>query len=81
MSNPPNIEAAGARANRTDPDLLSLLVCPQTRGPLIFDRAEKELVSLQAGLAFPIRDAVPVMLVEAARVLSEAERARWHSKR
>jgi len=81
MSNPPNIEAARARPSRTNPDLLSLLVCPQTRGLLIFDRRADELISLQAGLAFPIRDAVPVMLVEAARPLSEAERARWHSKK
>jgi len=81
MSNPPDIEPPGKCATRPDPDLLSLLVCPQTRGPLIFDRSASELISLQAGLAFPIRDAVPVMLAEAARVLSEAERARWHSKK
>ncbi len=81
MSNLPNIEPPQAKPSRTDPDLLSLLVCPQTRGPLIFDSSRQELISLQAGLAFPIRDGVPVMLVEAARMLSEAERARWHSKK
>ncbi|MDB5686959.1 MAG: hypothetical protein JWR77_1548 [Rhizorhabdus sp.] len=50
-----------------DPDLLAVLVCPVTRGPLAYDAAADELVSEQAGLAFPIREGVPVMLVEAAR--------------
>jgi len=49
--------------------LLSILVCPVTRTPLRYDEAAQELVSEAAGLAYPIRDGVPVMLVEEARRL------------
>jgi uncharacterized protein len=52
-----------------DPDLLAVLVCPVTRTPLRYDEAAGELVSEAAGLAFPIREGVPVMLVEEARVI------------
>ncbi len=54
-----------------DPRLLEILVCPVTRGPLTYDRARQELVSPRAGLAFPIRDGVPIMLVDEARRLDE----------
>jgi uncharacterized protein YbaR (Trm112 family) len=50
-----------------DPALMALLICPITRGPLRHDALTGELVSEQARLAFPIRDGVPVMAVEAAR--------------
>ena len=50
-----------------DEDLLAVLVCPATRTPLRYDAETKELISDKAGLAYPIRDGVPVMLVEAAR--------------
>lgn len=50
-------------------ELLALLVCPVTRSPLQWDPERRELVSYAAGLAFPVRDGVPVMLVEEARVL------------
>ena len=56
-----------------DPRLLELLVCPLTKGPLRYDRARNELVSEQAGLAYPIRDGIPIMLVEEARPLGEAD--------
>jgi uncharacterized protein YbaR (Trm112 family) len=56
-----------------DPRLLELLVCPLTKGPLRWDRVRNELVSEQAGLAYPIRDGIPIMLVEEARPLGEAE--------
>ncbi len=56
-----------------DPRLLEILVCPVTRGPLVFDRQKGELVSRSARLAYPIRDGVPVMLPEEARELSEGE--------
>ena len=59
----------------TDPKLLEILVCPLTRGPLAYDRERQELVSKAAGLAFPIRNGVPVMLAAEARPLSDAERA------
>jgi uncharacterized protein len=52
-----------------DPGLLDKLVCPVTRAPLRYDEAAQELVSEAAGLAYPIRDGVPVMLVEEARKL------------
>lgn len=52
-----------------DPDLLAILVCPVTRTPLRHDPERQELVSDAAGLAYPIRDGVPVMLVEEARRL------------
>jgi uncharacterized protein YbaR (Trm112 family) len=56
-----------------DPRLLEILVCPVTRGPLIFDRDAGELISRRAGLAYPIRDGVPIMLPEEARPLPDAE--------
>lgn len=52
-----------------DPKMLELLVCPLTKTTLHFDRAAQELVSEQAGLAFPIRDGIPILLVEEARRL------------
>lgn len=56
-----------------DPKLLELLVCPVTKGPLTYDRAARELISVKANLAFPIRDGVPLMTVEAARSLDEED--------
>jgi uncharacterized protein len=53
-----------------DPRLLELLVCPLTKGPLEYDRAANELISHKAGLAYPIRDGIPVMLVDEARKLA-----------
>ncbi len=55
-----------------DPRLLEVLVCPRTKGPLVYDRARNELISRAAGLAYPIRDGIPIMLPEEARVLDEA---------
>jgi uncharacterized protein YbaR (Trm112 family) len=52
-----------------DPRLLEILVCPLTRERLIYDRAKDELISPAAGLAYPIRDGIPVMLPEEARRL------------
>lgn len=52
-----------------DPKLLEILVCPLTKVPLRYDAAKQELVSDQAGLAYPVRDGIPVMLVEEARKL------------
>ncbi|HEX7389460.1 MAG TPA: Trm112 family protein [Acidiphilium sp.] len=50
-----------------DPKLLEVLVCPLTKGPLIYDRTAGELISEKAGLAFPVRDGIPIMLVDEAR--------------
>lgn len=59
----------------TDPKLLEILVCPLTRTTLHYDRERQELVSRAAGLAYPIRGGVPIMLPGEARALSEEERA------
>ena len=59
---------------RLDPELLAILVCPLTRGPLRYDPDAEELISGQAGLAYPVRDGVPVMLVEEARRIDLGER-------
>jgi len=57
------------RGQTVDPKLLEILVCPLTKGPLRFDAERQELVSEQAGLAYPIRDGIPIMLVDEARRL------------
>ena len=64
-------EAAGRPAPGVDPKLLEILVCPLTKGPLRYDRERQELISDQAGLAYPIRDGIPIMLVDEARRLDE----------
>jgi uncharacterized protein YbaR (Trm112 family) len=55
---------------RTDPRLLELLVCPVTKTRLQYDAARQELISKAAGLAYPIRDGIPIMLAEEARETS-----------
>lgn len=52
-----------------DPKLLEILVCPMTKSPLRYDREASELISDQAKLAFPVRDGIPVMLIDEARPL------------
>jgi hypothetical protein len=52
-----------------DPNLLEILVCPLTKGPLRYDAEAQELISDQAQLAYPIRDGIPIMLVDEARPL------------
>ena len=52
-----------------DPKLLEILVCPLTKGPLHYDSDADELISEQAGLAFPIRDGIPIMLIDEARTV------------
>jgi len=59
-----------------DPQLLEILVCPVTKGPLIYDRERAELISLSARLAYPIHDDIPVMLEDEARPLDEEEAER-----
>jgi uncharacterized protein len=53
-----------------DPRLLEILICPVSRGPLVYDREANELISRQAGLAYPIRNGVPIMLRDEARDLT-----------
>ncbi len=56
-----------------DPKLLELLVCPLTKAPLEYDAEAQELISRQAGLAYPIRDGIPIMLVDEARRLDDED--------
>lgn len=63
-------------AVQVDRKLLEILVCPVTKGPLEYHAENQELISRRADLAYPIHDGVPLMTPEAARPLSEAERAR-----
>lgn len=58
-----------------DPKLLEILVCPLTKGPLTYDRANQELISVKGNLAYPIKRGVPLMTVEAARSIDEPKPA------
>ena len=61
--------AEAKRQVSIDPRLLEVLVCPLTKGPLEYDREANELISRKAGLAYPVRDGIPIMLPEEARTL------------
>ncbi|MBX2807813.1 MAG: Trm112 family protein [Cellvibrionaceae bacterium] len=62
-----------------DKKLLKLLVCPVTKGPLHYDATQQELIALSSGLAYPVRDGIPVMLESEARVLDDDEKTRWRA--
>ena len=64
-----------------DPKLLDILVCPVTKGPHLYDKQAQELVAIESGLAYPIRDGIPVMLEDEARRLSADEIEAWRAKR
>jgi len=70
------LSASGKPETAVDPKLLEILVCPLTKGPLRYDRDRQELISDKAGLAYPIRDGIPIMLVDEARSLDDGERKR-----
>ena len=57
--------------DKVDPKLLEILVCPVTKSDLEYDSDKNELISKQAGLAYPIRDGIPIMLEEEARKISD----------
>jgi uncharacterized protein YbaR (Trm112 family) len=63
-----------------DTKLLELLVCPVTKGPLTYNREAQELVSRSARLAYPVRDGIPIMLENEARVLTDEEIEKLHAK-
>ena len=72
----PTVPAPAEEPSRTrpapvDPRLLEILVCPVTKGELIYDRDAGELISRKAGLAYPIRDGIPIMLPDEARPLED----------
>jgi len=60
---------ASENTTPVDPRLLEILVCPVTKGPLTYDRENNELISPKAGLAYPIRDGIPIMLADEARAI------------
>ena len=66
---PAGDDDAPSGAQTVDAKLLEILVCPLTHGPLRYDRENQELISDQAGLAYPVRDGIPIMLVDEARTL------------
>ena len=73
MSDSQSEPPAEPRRGGVDPKLLEILVCPLTKGTLIYDREKQELISRGAGLAYPIRDGIPIMLVDEARQLTDDE--------
>lgn len=68
-------ETTGKDTRLVDRRLLELLVCPVTKGELVYDAAKQELISRAARLAYPIRDGVPIMLAEEARPVDDNEPA------
>lgn len=63
-----------AEIQEADPRVLELLVCPLTKTPLHYDKERQELISRRAGLAYPIREGIPIMIPNEARPLEERER-------
>ena len=73
MAEEPQEAGKGEGPARVDARLLEILVCPRTKTSLVYDKARQELISRAAGLAFPIRDGIPIMLEEEARQLDDEE--------
>ena len=65
----PSDKASNSEQSVVDPKLLDILVCPLSKTPLVYDKKANELISKSAGLAFPIRNGVPILLVDEARQL------------
>ncbi|ANC92096.1 MULTISPECIES: Trm112 family protein [Azospirillum] len=76
MATPEDKSSESKTSARVDPKLLEILVCPLTKGPLRYDAERGELVSERAGLAYPIRDGIPIMLIDEARSLDKAGASR-----
>ncbi|AWU94348.1 Trm112 family protein [Azospirillum ramasamyi] len=76
MATPEDKSSESKPSARVDPKLLEILVCPLTKGPLRYDAERGELVSERAGLAYPIRDGIPIMLIDEARSLDKAGASR-----
>lgn len=73
MPNAEKLAKPEAMSTQIDPKLLEILVCPLTKAPLRYDAARQELISEQAKLAYPIRDGIPIMLVDEARDMEAAQ--------
>ncbi|MEE8098390.1 MAG: Trm112 family protein [Hyphomicrobium sp.] len=69
----------GAASEQIDPRLLEVLVCPLTKATLQYDAKAQELISRTAGLAYPIRNGVPLMVIEAAREIDDKPRTTDHT--
>jgi len=69
VTDTPNERDTSSDKSPIDPKLLEILVCPLTKGPLSYDRENFELISKKANLAYPIRNGIPIMLVDEARKL------------
>ncbi len=67
---------SSSTATEIDPKLLEILVCPVTKGTLRYDREKQELISEKAGLAYPIRDGIPIMLADEARQIDDTKPAK-----
>ena len=67
----PSDKASNSEQSVVDPKLLDILVCPLSKTPLVYDKKANELISKSAGLAFPIRNGVPILLVDEARQFDE----------
>ncbi len=67
----PQLPIAAEEPTRIDPRLLEILVCPLTKGSLDYDAEKQELISREAKLAYPIRDGIPIMLPDEARLIEE----------
>ena len=76
----PPTEAETSQLAVTDPKLMQILVCPRTKGPLIWDKSASELISVQAALAFPVKEGVPLLQPQTARSLSDEELIKWKRK-
>ena len=72
-SKPADVRAPETRGAQVDPKLLEILVCPVTHTRLRYDSEKQELISDAAGLAYPIRDGIPIMLQDEARALKVTE--------
>ncbi|MDA7946432.1 MAG: Trm112 family protein [Hyphomicrobiaceae bacterium] len=75
MSEKTEVSADARKAQKKaklDPKLLEILVCPITKGALEYDSDAQELISREAGLAYPIRDGIPIMLPDEARKLEDS---------
>ena len=73
-----DLAGTGAASEQVDPRLLEVLVCPLTKATLQYDANAQELISRPAGLAYPIRNGVPLMVIEAAREIDDKPRTTDH---
>ncbi|MGL4426910.1 MAG: Trm112 family protein [Alphaproteobacteria bacterium] len=71
---PPKSQGIASDSTGLNPRLLELLICPLTKGPLTYVPSHQELISQRAGLAYPVREGIPILLVDEARPLEDSEK-------